>query len=221
MISNNLKILLPYLDSLKNISGNINITLNNFSLILNNKSLIGDSLESWIGEYLKSLEKVTQVKVTTNPISQTFPDLYLETTLYGKTNLEIKTFDIEAGANFDIANFNSYIDSLLENPNKINADYLIIGYSLNNGHLKIKNIWYKKVWQLCCPSKNWALKLQIKRNIIYNIRPCNLIGKSIYQPFSSKYEFITALQNVLDQYSQTKFKYTNWKSLFLEKLNQI
>lgn len=218
MISDNLKILLPYLNSLKNVSGSINITLNNFSLILNNKSLVGDSLESWIGEYLKSLEKITKVKITPNPISQTFPDIYLETSLYGKTNLEIKTFDIEAGANFDIANFNSYVDSLLENPDKINADYLVIGYSLNNGYLKIKNIWYKKVWQLCCPSKNWALKLQIKRKIIYNIRPCNLTGKSVYSPFSSKDEFINALQNVLNQYPQTKLKYMNWKSDFLKKI---
>lgn len=212
----NIKKIESIVNGLVGLQGDIKITLGNIPLILENKSLVGDALESWIGKYLKSHAAKVGVNVTPNPISQTFPDIYLNSREYGNSDLEIKTFDISAGANFDIANFNSYVDSLIKNPNKINADYIIIGYSLNSGILKIEQIWIKKVWELTCPSSDWALKLQVKRGVIYNIRPCNLTGTSKFRTFESRREFVNAIQEVLNKYNVTKDTYSDWKNRFIE-----
>lgn len=202
------------IEDLIGLQGNINICLGNIPLILENKSLVGDALESWVGKYLAEHAVIAGVNITQNPISQTFPDFYLNSQEYGSSYLEIKTFDISAGACFDVANFNSYVDSLIENPNKIDADYLVIAYSLNLGNLKIEKIWIKKVWELTCPSEEWALRLQVKRGMIYNIRPCNLTGSPRFRPFQSREDFLTAIQDVLNKYGETKNKYINWKSEF-------
>ena len=98
---------------------------------------------------------------------------------------------------------------------------MVIGYSLVNGVLKIEEIWLNKVWELCCSSTDWALKLQVKRGMIYNIRPCNLTGISRFNPFSTREEFLHAIQSVLHKYSQTQNNYSNWKINFLDKYNNL
>lgn len=219
MLSNNLIILKPYIEKLKNRKGSINITIDDEAIILDNKSLVGDALESWIINYLSAKKKSTNISVEKNEISQTFPDAYLTNlNLETESYLEIKTFDISSGPSFDIANFHSYVDSVMENPSKLDADYLVIGYSLIDGILEIKDIWYKKVWELCCKSADWNLRLQVKREVIYNIRPFNLIGRTKFPPFKTKMEFIDAIQGVLDNYNQTKFEYSDWKKKLLKKL---
>ncbi|MGL4997461.1 MAG: NgoBV family restriction endonuclease [Cetobacterium sp.] len=216
----NINKIISILERIIGFEGSINISLNNHSIKLNNKSVVGDALESWLGKYLDDNISETGVSIEENTVGQTFPDFYLNSDTFGTTYLEVKTFDINAGANFDIANFNSYVDSLIENPDRINADYLVVGYSLNNSKLKIEKFWIKKVWELCCPSEKWSLKLQVKRNMIYNIRPCNLTGKSKYLPFYSKENFIDAIQEVLTKYSSTEEKYRNWKEKFYFAVNQ-
>lgn len=214
LISNNLKRLQPIIDNLKGCTGHISMCINNYNVILNNKSVVGDAIESWIINYLNNylvFESTLNMKIEKNLVSQTFPDAYIISS-EGKTFLEIKSFDVKADANFDLANFESYVDSLSQNIEKIYADYLVIGYSLINGIFKIEGIWYKNIWELCSPSKDWALKLQIKRGMIYNIRPCNNMTKCPkYHPFKKPSEFIDAIQSVLDNYEKTRGKYKNWK----------
>ena len=53
---------------------------------------------------------------------------------------------------FDIANFESYCKSLSENPERLYADYLIIGYELKKAKLTIKDVWLKKIWEISCQS---------------------------------------------------------------------
>lgn len=213
MYSKNFEVIIPFIEQLIGMQGSIKITLNNFEMKLDNKSVVGDALESFVIEYLKTKvcnHYTNNVIISKNLGTQTFPDAYI--TVNGNTTyLEIKTFDIDAGANFDLGNFESYVSSLPNDPEMLYADYLVIGYSLENGILSIQNVWYKKIWELCCASTEWALRMQVKRGTIYNIRPCNLTENSKFQPFKTKYDFINAIQSVLNQYNKTSGHYTDWK----------
>lgn len=215
MISTNLQTLQPYLNRIKGSQGSINITLNNMGININNKSGVGDALETWIGSYISSIYNQTSVSIRPNPFTQEFPDYFLQNSNGLTTNLEIKTFDASASPNFDIGNFQTYVDLLSQDPKKLDSDYLIVSYTLNNGTLIIQDLWFKNVWEISTNSANWDLKLQVKRNMIYNIRPATWYSQSAtYTPFNTKEEFIDAIQNVLDSYHITRGNYTNWSEEF-------
>jgi NgoBV restriction endonuclease len=61
-----------------------------------------------IQEWLQNWMRVQGVEFEKNPSSQTFPDIFLDTEDHTKGLLEIKTFDIDRGLGFDLANFDSY-----------------------------------------------------------------------------------------------------------------
>ena len=133
-------------------------------------------------------------------------------TLREIVTLKSLTFDATASPNFDIANFQSYCASVAENPYRLNADYLIFAYKVQNGILCIDNIYLKKIWEITCPSDRWPLKTQTKRGVIYNIRPSSFHStKGRYWSFKSKEEFIEALFLTEEQYlktpSQNSLKY--------------
>ena len=108
--------------------------------------------------------------------------------------LEVKAFDSSASANFDLANFESYCESVANMPNRTNSDYLIFSYKLTGSVLSIENIWLKKIWEITCPSERWPLKTQTKRDVIYNIRPAAWYSKNArYKVFTSKENFINAV----------------------------
>ena len=137
--------------------------------------------------------------------------------------MEIKSFDFNASPNFDIANFETYVRSLLESPKKLDASYLIFGYSLIDGKIEIKGLWLKKIWELSTNSKDWALKIQQKQGTIYNIRPVNFISKrtNIAQPFETKQDFLSAIQNVLNQYQKTENSHKDWLNIFAKKYYEV
>ena len=147
--------------------------------------------------------------------SQEFPDFYLDNSEI-KNLLEVKCFDFSASPNFDIANFDAYIRSLLTKPYRLDADYLIFGYTLHNGILKIENIWLKKIWEITCPSEQFSLRVQVKQGKIFNIRPYNFKNMSQgYKPFGSKREFIFALRNTLNEYKFRNISGDSWYKSFL------
>ena len=115
--------------------------------------------------------------------------------------LEIKCFDSSAGANFDLANFDSYCASLAQNPNRLFADYLIFSYELDGHRLKISDIWLKKIWEITCSSDAFPLKIQRKRGIIYNIRPATWYSKNPrFEPFLDWKQFVKALYETEKKY---------------------
>ena len=176
--------------------------------------MLQDWLEAWATKnntYLRA-----------NPSTQEFPDFFLSSS--NEDNLlEIKSFDFKASPNFDIANFDTYTRSLLDNPKKVDADYLVFGYSLTNGVLKIEGIWLKKIWELSTKSDKWALKLQVKQDTIYNIRPVNFVSTrpNIAQPFNSRKDFLEAVQDVLNNYSKTATTHTNWLTDYKQKYQSL
>lgn len=178
-------------------SGEITLDFLNIKLKINDKSSIGYLIQEWLAEWMKR----NNIYFRENENSQMPPDFYL-----GKDDifnlLEIKAFDYSKGPNFDIANFDAYVRDIEDNAFRINADYLIFGYTLVEGVLRIEEIWLKKVWEITCPSNKYSLKTQVKQNKIYNIRPYNFKTNSQgFLPFENRIEFVYALKETLEKYT--------------------
>jgi type II restriction enzyme len=186
--------------------GSINLTLGGISVKYDGKDAVGHLLQEWIGEWMKSKNYYFRTKMNT----QEFPDFLLSES-DAENFLEIKTFHANASPAFDIANFDSYCNSLLNVPERIEADYLILSYTMENSKFKISDIWLKKVWEISSPSGPNPIKLQIKRGQIYNLRPCTWYSNRLsYQPFSSKIDFLKALSTTLPNYDQCKAYRDDW-----------
>lgn len=198
-------------DKIINSTGNITFTLNGLPIKINTKDSVGNMLQDWLESWAKS----KSIYFRANPSTQTFPDFYL-TQSNDNNFLEIKSFDYNASPNFDIANFEAYFRSLLECPHKLNAKYLIFGYSLKDGNLKIEKLWLKNIWEICTKAKDWDLKMQVSHDIVKNIRPSSFHStrKGVSESFSTKQEFLEAIQGVLNKYKHTKDEQSDWLKNF-------
>jgi hypothetical protein len=200
--------------------GSIEIKLGGISAKYNGKDAIGDLLQEWIGEWLKQNNFYFRTKTNT----QEFPDFLLdESDINGL--LEIKTFNNDASPAFDIANFDSYNKSLLMKPERLDADYLIISYTMNNSILSIKNLWIKKVWEIAGTSGANPINMQTKNNQPYNLRPVKWFAKSAKnKPFENKMSFLLAIEETLKKYEYSTSSYsTDWlikvKNKYKERKN--
>lgn len=181
---------------LLNQQGVININLAGISLDIQAKDVIGNSLQEWLGMWFKS--NGINYRVLTN--TQEFPDYIIDFNGV-ETYLEIKTWNYEKGPAFDLANFNSYIDSLEASPKNIDADYLIFGYQSNQNGFIVKDIFLKKIWEMAGASSVDPLKIQKKKGIVYNIRPMSF-HKRPDSTFKNRLDFLEGL-------TETKIKYSN------------
>ena len=198
-------------DNIRGATGGIVFNLKNINVTVNSKDSIGHMLQDWLEAWAVSKD----IYIRGNPATQSFPDFYLSQSSEDNL-LEIKSFDYSASPNFDIANFETYVRALSENPKKLDASYLIFGYTLNNGQLIIKDVWIKKIWEISTSSNNWSLKLQVKQGTIYNIRPATFTStrSNIAQPFANKLLFLEAIQDVLNNYPKTSGLQTSWLANF-------
>lgn len=164
---------------------------------IEDNSIVGNVIQSW----LQSFMKANDIYYREADNTQQFPDFFLNKVRNDIDLLEVKWFT--KNANFDIANFLAYCHSILENPYRLNADYLIFEYNTSDKGITIKNIWLKKVWEICGGSDRSEVKIQWKKGQSYNIRPANWYGKGKikYPPFKSRLDFVKALQRVLNTHS--------------------
>ena len=181
---------------LENQQGTISIRLSNISIDIHGKDIIGNAIQEWLGSWLDK----NNIQYRVLPNTQEFPD-YIINLNNKESFLEIKTWNYEKGPAFDLANFNSYIDSLKENPAKIDADYLIFGYVTNEKGFTIKDIYSKKIWELAGKSKVDPLKIQKKKGIVYNIRPASF-HKKPETTFKTRREFLDALTETKKKYKK-------------------
>ncbi len=187
--------------------GVIKFTLKDLSIEIVSKDSVGNLVQEWLKAWMKQEE----IDFEENPSSQTFPDLFLDTQDKKKGLLEIKTFDYERGPGFDLANFESYCNSLLTNAYRLDSDYLVIAYQMAGAEISIVNVWLKKIWELTGGSSTYPLKVQEKKKIIYNIRPVNWYSeKSQFKPFGSKETFLAALNETRYKYSVTRYDNSHW-----------
>ena len=173
---------------------------------IDDKNSVGYILQSWLKKWLDARGIMNEV----NDNSQIPPDFYIGKT---KQHLELKTFDMEASANFDVANFEAYCDIIVKQPDHLYADYLIIGYTLTKGELRIQKMWIKKVWEITCGSAEYPIKTQNKRGMIYNIRPATWDSdRARYCTFPNEQDFVNALYRTLLKYPKTTTTAKKWLS---------
>lgn len=187
--------------SIFNSTGSITLNLMDVAVPLQDKSAIGYLLQEWFAGWLTK----NNIFYRTNHNTQEFPDFFLDKDSNEKNLLELKTFDYDASPNFDVANFEAYCRSLKTKPYRLDANYLIFGYTFEKGVLIIKNIWLKNIWEITCSSDRFPIRTQVKQDAIYNIRPAIWYSKKIKCPvFVSKKDFILALFETLLKYKKTK-----------------
>jgi hypothetical protein len=188
--------------------GTIRLELMGTDVNINDKSATGNLIQEWLGQWMN----LNGVYNRTNPNTQKFPDFYLSDD--NQLNLlEIKTFDYVESPNFDVAQFDAYTRSLKTEAYKLDSDYLILGYSLSNGVIKINDIWLKKIWEITCASKEYAIRTNVKQGKIHNIRPYNFKSLSKgFQPFNSRLSFIKAIKETLTKYTQNPSEADDWFS---------
>lgn len=191
-----------------NAEGEVKFSLLWVDQLIKEKSAMWDLIQEWLWWWMRS--KWIQYRTKEN--TQEFPDFLLDETSNEKNLLEIKSFDYNASPNFDVANFEAYVRSLLTKSYRLNADYLIFWYTLVDWVVTIKDIWLKKIREICCPMDNYWIRVQEKQGMIYNIRPVIWYSeKTKYKAFQSKEEFLDAIQDTLNRYHKTKDTHKNWK----------
>ena len=197
-------------------TGTISMNLNNTSVIIKQNDIIGNALQEWLGQFL------TDNDIYFRPAEgQTFPDLYL-TKDSNRNTCEVKSFLATRSPAFDISNFLGYINSIAENPWRLDSDYLILAYSNDeNGSIKIKNIWCKKVWEITGPATDYPLNCQRRNGQIVNIRPINWFSKRAKRtPFSCEEEFIAALYKTYLSYINRTKDAKDWLNKVVEGYKQ-
>ena len=187
--------------------GRIAFTLKDITVEIETKDSVGNLIQEWLKEWMKRED----IDFEENPSSQTFPDIYLDKNDLKKNLLEIKTFDYDRGPGFDLANFDSYSNSLLTNAYRLDSDYLILAYQMNGSEITIKDVWLKKIWELAGASSTYPLKVQEKKNVIYNIRPIIWFSqRSKFPSFQTKEAFLKALNETRYQYPKTHHENGHW-----------
>lgn len=188
--------------------GKIEFTLNDVSVKIVAKDSVGNLIQEWLKSWLLS----NDIEHQENPNRQAFPDFFLNLENKEEGLLEVKTFDWDRGPGFDIANFDAYSNSLLEHAYRLDSDYLVLAYQMNgDGDIEIKNVWIKKIWEIAGGSGSYPLKVQEKKQIIYNIRPVTWYSqRAQYHSFENKEEFLKALNETRYQYSATRSQNNHW-----------
>lgn len=192
----------------KNNAGKITFTLAEVCITVKQPNVVGNIIEEWLDSWLT--ERNFDHRYNHGQCS---PDFWMNMEDPNKDWLEVKSFT--GGANFDIANFMSYITEIQTKPWKLDSKYLCIKYTMNEqtGVVSIDDVWLKSVWEISCPSKSWAVKVQDKKHVIYNLRPASWYAlKPQYKVFASKEHFLSALDYVIKTYPATSAIGMNWRA---------
>jgi type II restriction enzyme len=197
--------------------GIINFTLKDLTISIETKDTIGNLLQEWLKAWFYKMD----VDFEENSNSQKFPDFFLDIENKKSGLLEVKSFDWDRGPGFDLANFDSYCSSLLTDAYRIDSDYLIIAYQMKGSALSIKNVWLKKIWEISCSSGTYPITVQEKKNVIYNLRPGTWYSdRTTFKPFSSKEQFLKALNETRYQYPQTRHTNAHWLNNVLKNYKE-
>jgi type II restriction enzyme len=187
--------------------GNITFNFKNIAISIRGKNAIGDLFQEWLEAWMTR----SNISYRKPSNTQEFPDFLLHRRSNEIDLLEIKLFDYDRSPNFDVANFDSYQRSLLTNAYRLDADYLIFGYRLNNTGFSIADFWLKKVWEITGDGNTNVLKCQVKQGVIHNIRPVKWYSsRRVQSPFTSRFHFCLGLEQRLLNYNRTQHSCVNW-----------
>ena len=193
--------------------GKITFNLADIPVVINTTDTVGNSIQNWLKEWMN----VKGIYSDEPENTQEFPDFYLSASNRQDHMLEVKAFNYEASPAFDIANYESYVKSVSEKPYRLAADYLVFGYKMDaDGTIRIKKIWLKKIWEIAGTSTRYALNTQVKKDVIYNIRPNGKFKRDEEVPFKNKEQFLKAIYDTQSKY-RGQDKADEWKQIL--KLN--
>lgn len=164
------------LDDLKNIlhrdiykkQGSIMIYVGGIPQVSQSNDIVGNCIQEWLPAWFKD----NGLNLTPNPHTQEFPD-FIAHFKDEDVPMDIKCWNYENSPAFDIANFNSFYKTIYENPAKLYAKYLVIGYKPNIHGFTIEYIGMKNLWEILGPSLKYPLSIQVKRGRTYAVRPIN------------------------------------------------
>jgi NgoBV restriction endonuclease len=186
-------------------TGETNFELHGVKTLVNDSSIVGNVIQEWLMTFMK--KKKIAFRTETN--TQAFPDFYMHKTDDQIDLLEVKCF--KNSPNFDIANFLAYATSLCTEAYRLDSDYLIFEYSETKAGILIKNLWLKKVWEICSASERTAINLQIKKGNYYAIRPRDWRSKkSKFDLFESRLDFVKAIEKTVNGYPTANQIQKNW-----------
>lgn len=202
--------------NIRNAVGKIEISFDNFSVQLKQRDTVGNALQEWFSAFLTSKDIYYRPN-----IGQTFPDFYFseEDTV---SLCEMKSF--YGSANFDVANYRSYISSIAEKPYRLNSDYIIFKYNMDkeSGEIRIEDYWCKKVWEITGSATDYILKCQRKKGQIYNIRPVQWFSNNTAFPaFGSLERMLNALYKTELSESNNARETNAWLSKVVEGYNEF
>ena len=189
--------------------GVITFNLAGVSIKVDTTDAVGTILQLWVKQWMIN----NNIYFREQENTQKFPDFFLDEN-DSNNLLEIKAFNFENTPAFDIANYESYVNSVSENIFHLDTSYIIFGYKMDkNGIITIEKIYFKKIFEIAGDSKEWPLKVQVKRNVIYNIRPNSEFKSNHNGPFNND-------ESLLNATYETYLKYRGAKQAneWLEKL---
>lgn len=188
----------------ENAQGSVRFNIKDFNIIVEQNDIIGNIVEEWLGKWMndRGISNLHNEK-------QESPDFWLNLDDMNSDWLEVKSFMGSPG--FDIAAFRSFINLIIDKPYKLQSDYLLIKYTMNGGIVTIDKIWLKKIWEICCTSQRFPIKVQYKNNAIVNIRPATWYSdRAEFKPFESLEDFLAALEQTIYKYHDTNHLAENW-----------
>lgn len=191
--------------------GGHKIVLPNNDMVVEN--IIQDCLEDWLRQ--NYIEYVINEDHSLIP-----PYVFLDPQDKKHNLMEVKAFNYAANPGFDIADFRMYEREIKEKPWMLDVDYLVFGYDMSeDGVVTVRNLWLKKVWEICRPmlsgsGKNkviWPLNLQIKQGVVHKIRPAKWYGVSrSFKTFECVEDFLSAVEETVYKNKDTRDDGPSW-----------
>ena len=176
--------------------GTITITFANRSHVYTGNDVIGNCLQEWLPNWFQFLG----VDIQPGSGTQVFPDF---TANFNNVEyaVEVKAWNINNSPAFDLANFQSFLETTYSSPGKLNAQYFILGYrpeedGFSQGFI-VERVFLKHIWEITSSTKKYPIGLQVKRGNPYAMRPYNFY-KRPNSCFRSKQEFILAVKAAIE-----------------------
>lgn len=179
-------------------TGEIRFKLIDFDIIVEQNDIVGNILEEWLGKWMTKAGIPNK-----HNTRQESPDFWLNLENENADWLEVKSFT--NSPNFDVSAFRSFVQLIIDKPWKLHSKFLLIKYTMKGGVVTINQVWLKNIWEICCTSNKWPIKVQCKRNQITNIRPATWYSdKSEFTPFLCLEDFLAALEETIYRYHDTR-----------------
>ena len=184
----------------------ITITFANRNHVYTGNDVIGNCLQEWLPDWFQFLG----VDIHPGSGTQVFPDFManFNGTEYA---VEVKAWNINNSPAFDLANFQSFLETTYSSPGKLNAQYFILGYKPEDDGFSqgftVKKVFLKHIWEITSPAKKYPIGLQVKRGNPYAMRPFNFYKKP-NECFHTKQDFILAVKETFEMFPNSTLTFT-------------